>query len=142
MEASFKSRAFPFIFWIMIIVLLVDTYDTFSREVIGYFKGSIPLTGDINIEPDTFGLFVSVIQIILVLYGIYLLFKKKKVGGYWVVGVNFVAVCVTFVAFFLGFTAGPPSEYLSQLFLFISIWFIVLCLVAIGIPRLYSEKFD
>ena len=141
METSFKSRAFPFVFWIMIIVLLLDTYDTFSREVIGYFKGSIPL-GDINIEPSTLGLFVSVIQIILVLYGIYLLFKKKKVGGYWVVGVNFVAVCVTFVAFFLGFTAGPPSEYLSQLFLFISIWFIVLCLVAIGIPKLYSEKFD
>ncbi len=141
METSFKSRAFPFIFWIMIIVLLVDTYDTFSREVIGYFKGSIPL-GDINIEPSTLGLFVSVIQIILVLYGIYLLFKKKKVGGYWVVGVNFVAVCVTFVVFFLGFTAGPPLEYLSQLFLFISIWFIVLCLIAIGIPRLYSEKFD
>ena len=141
METSFKSRAFPFVFWIMIIVLLLDTYDTFSREVIGYFKGSVPL-GDTNIEPSTLGLFVSVIQIILVLYGIYLLFKKKKVGGYWVVGVNFVAVVVTFVLFFLGFTAGPPSEYLSQLFLFISIWFIVLCLVAIGIPRFYSEKFD
>ena len=142
METSFKSRAFPFVFWIMIIVLLLDTYDTFSREIIGYFKGSIPLTGDINIEPDTFGLLVSVIQIILVLYGIYLLYKKRKVGGYWVVGVNFVAVCVTFIAFFLGFTAGPPSGYVSQLFLLISIWFIVLCLVAIGIPRLYSEKFD
>ena len=141
METSFKSRAFPFVFWIMIIVLLLDTYDTFSREVIGYFKGSIPL-GDTNIEPSTLGLFVSVIQIILVLYGIYLLFKKKKVGGYWVVGVNFVAVVVTFVLFLLGLTAGPPSEYLSQLFLFISIWFIVLCFVAIGIPRLYSEKFD
>ena len=142
METSFKARAFPFVFWIMIIVLLLDTYDTFSREIIGYFKGSIPLTGDINIEPDTFGLFVSVIQIILVLYGIYLLFKKKKVGGYWVVGANFVAVVVTFVLFFLGLTAGPPSEYLSQLFLFISIWFIVLCFVAIGIPRLYSDKFE
>ena len=141
MDKSFKARAFPFVFWIMVIVLLLDTYATISREVIGYFKGSIPL-GDINLEPSTLGLFVSVIQIILVLYGIYLLFKKKKVGGYWVVGVNFVAVCVTFVAFFLGFTAGPPSEYLSQLFLFISIWFIVLCLVAIGIPILYSEKFD
>ena len=141
METSFKSRAFPFVFWIMIIVLLLDTYDTFSREVIGYFKGSIPL-GDTNIEPSTLGLFVSVIQIILVLYGIYLLFKKKKVGGYWVVGVSFVAVGVNFVLFFLGFTAGPPSEYLSQLFLFISIWVIVLSLVAIGIPRLYSEKFD
>ena len=141
MDTSFKSRAFPFVFWIMIIALLWDTYDTFSREVIGYFKGSIPL-GDTNIEPSTLGLFVSVIQIILVLYGIYLLFKKKKVGGYWVVGVNFVAVVVTFALFFLGLTAGPPSEYLSQLFLFISIWFIVLCFVAIGIPRLYSEKFD
>ena len=105
------------------------------------FKGSIPL-GDINIEPSTLGLFVSVIQIILVLYGIYLLFKKKKVGGYWVVGVSFVAVGVNFVLFFLGFKAGPPSEYLSQLLLFFSIWFIVLCLVAIGIPRLYSEKFN
>ena len=141
METSFKSRAFPFVFWIMIIVLLLDTYDTFSREVIGYFKGSIPL-GDTNIEPSTLGLFVSVIQIILVLYGIYLLFKKKKVGGYWIVGGSFVAVGVNFVLFFLGFTAGPPSGYVSQLFLFISIWFIVLCLVAIGIPRFYSEKFD
>ena len=141
MDTGFKARAFPFVFWIMIIALLWDTYDTFSREVIGYFKGSIPL-GDTNIEPSTLGLFVSVIQIILVLYGIYLLFKKKKVGGYWVVGVNFVAVVVTFVAFFLGFTAGPPPEYVSQLLLLTSIWFIVLCLVAIGIPRLYSEKFD
>ena len=141
METSFKSRAFPFVFWIMIIVLLLDTYDTFSREVIGYFKGSIPL-GDTNIEPSTLGLFVSVIQIILVLYGIYLLFKKKKVGGYWVVGVSFVAVGVNFVLFFLGFTAGPSSESLSQLFLLISIWFIVLCLVALGIPRLYSDKFE
>ena len=142
METSFKSRSFPFLFWIMIIVLLLDIYDTFSREVIGYFKGSIPLTGDINIEPDTFGLLVSVIQIILVLYGIYLLYKKKKIGGYWVVGVSFVAVSVNFVLFFLGFTAGPSLENLSQLFLFISIWFIVLCLVAIGIPRFYSENFD
>ena len=141
METSFKSRAFPFVFWIMIIALLLDIYDTFSREVIGYFKGSIPL-GDINIEPSTLGLFVSVIQIILVLYGIYLLFKKKKVGGYWVVGVNFVAVVVNFVLFFLGLTAGPSPEYFSQLFLFISIWFIVLCLVAIGIPRFYSNKFE
>ena len=141
METSFKSRAFPFVFWIMIIALLWDTYDTFSREVIGYFKGSIPL-GDINIEPDTFGLLVSVIQIILVLYGIYLLFKKKKVGGYWIVGASFVAVVFTFVLVFLGLIPGPPSGYFSQLFLFISIWFIVLCLVAIGIPRLYSEKFD
>jgi len=63
-------------------------------------------------------------------------------GGYWVVGVSFVAVCVNFVLFFLGFTEGPSLEYLSQLFLFILIWFIVLCLVAIGIPRFYSEKFD
>ena len=134
METSFKSRAFPFVFWIMIIVLLFDTYDTFSREVIGYFKGSIPL-GDTNIEPSTLGLFVSVIQIILVLYGIYLLFKKKKVGGYWVAGANFVG-------FFLAFTIGPLSGYFSQIYLFISIWFIVLCLVAIGIPKFYSEKFD
>jgi len=141
MDTSFKARAFPFVFWIMIIILLFDTYDTFSREVIGYFKGSIPL-GDTNIEPSTLGLFVSIIQIILVLYGIYLLFKKKKVGGYWVVGVSFVAVSVNFILSFLGFTAGPPSESFSQLFLLISIWFIVLCLVAIGIPRLYSERFD
>ena len=142
METSFKSRAFPFVFWIMIIVLLIDTFDTFNRVIVGYFKGSMPLTGGISIEPSTFGLILGVVQIILVLYGIYLLFKKKKVGGYWVVGVSFVAVGVNFVLFFLGFTAGPSSEYLSQLFLFISIWFIVLCLVAIGIPRFYSEKFD
>ena len=43
---------------------------------------------------------------------------------------------ITFVAFFLGFTAGHPSGDISQLFLLISIWFIVLCLVAIGIPTI------
>ena len=135
MDTSFKSRAFPFVFWIMIIALLADTFDTFNRVIVGYFKGSMPLTGGISIDPSTFGLILGVVQIILVLYGIYLLFKKKKVGGYWVAGVNFVA-------FFIGFTVGPLSGYFSQIYLFISIWFIVLCLVAIGIPRLYSEKFD
>ena len=135
METSFKSRAFPFVFWIMIIALLIDTFDTFNRTIIGYFKGSIPLSGSISVEPSTFGLILSIIQIIVVLYGIYLLFKKKKVGGYWVVGVNFVA-------FFIGFTVGPLSGYFSQVYLFIFIWYAILCLVAIGIPGLYSEKFD
>ncbi len=135
METSFKSRAFPFVFWIMIIALLADTYDTFNRTILGYFKGSIPLTGSISIEPSTFGLIFSVIQIIVVLYGIYLLFKKKKVGGYWIVGANFLA-------FFLAFTIGPLSGYFSQVYLFIFIWFAILCLVALGIPRFYSEKFD
>ena len=135
METSFKSRAFPFVFWIMIIALLADTFDTFNRTIIGYFKGSIPLTGSISIEPSSFVLIVGVIQIIVILYGIYLLFKKKKVGGYWVAGANFVG-------FFLGFTIGPLSGYFSQIYLFIFIYFIVLCLVAIGIPRFYSEKFD
>ena len=135
METSFKSRAFPFVFWIMIIALLIDTYDTFNRTIIGYFKGSIPLTGSISIEPSSFVLIVGVIQIVLVLYGIYLLSKKKKVGGYWVVGANFVG-------FFLGFTIGPLSGYFSQIYLFIFIWFAILCLVAIGIPRFYSDKFE
>ena len=134
MEASFKSRAFPFIFWIMIIVLLIDTSDTFNRIILGYFKGSIPLTGNISIEPSTFGLILGAIQIIVVLYGIYLLFKKKKIGGYWVVGANVVA-------FFIGFTIGPLSGLFSQVFLFILIWFVILCLVSIGIPRFYSDKF-
>tara|TARA_B100001013_G_scaffold318180_1_gene226394 strand:- start:90 stop:449 length:360 start_codon:yes stop_codon:yes gene_type:complete len=119
----------------MIIALLADTYDTFNRTILGYFKGSIPLTGSISIEPSTFGLIFSVIQIIVVLYGIYLLFKKKKVGGYWIVGANFLA-------FFLAFTIGPLSGYFSQVYLFIFIWFAILCLVALGIPRFYSEKFD
>ena len=135
METSFKSRAFPFVFWIMIIALLADTFDTFNRVIIGYFKGSISLTGSISIEPSTLGFFLGVIQIILVLYGIYLLFKKKKVGGYWVAGVNFVA-------FFIAFTVGPLSGYFSQMYLLIIIWYVILCLVAIGIPRFYSEKFD
>ena len=135
METSFKSRAFPFVFWIMIIALLIDTFDTFNRTIIGYFKGSMPLTGSISIEPSSFVLIVGVIQIIVILYGIYLLYKKKKVGGYWVAGANFVG-------FFLGFTIGPLSGYFSQIYLFIFIWFAILCLVAIGIPRFYSEKFD
>ena len=135
METSFKSRAFPFVFWIMIIALLADTYDTFNRTILGYFKGSMPLTGSISIEPSSFVLIIGVIQVIAILYGIYLLFKKKKVGGYWVAGANFVG-------FFLAFTIGPLSGYFSQIYLFISIWFIVLCLVAIGIPKFYSEKFD
>ena len=119
----------------MIIVLLVDTFDTFKRTIIGYFKRSIPLTGSISIESSTFCLILSVIQIIVILYGIYLLFKKKKVGGYWVAGANFVG-------FFLAFTIGPLSGYFSQIYLFIFIWYAILCFVAIGIPRFYSENFD
>ena len=135
MDTSFKSRAFPFVFWIMIIALLMDTFDTFNRTILGYFKGSIPVTGSISIEPSTLGLILSVIQIIVILYGIYLLFKKKKVGGYWVAGANFVG-------FFLAFTIGPLSGYFSQIYLFIFIWYAILCFVAIGIPRFYSENFD
>ena len=83
MESNFKSKSFPFVFWIMIIALLWDTFDTFNRTILGYFKGSIPVTGSISIEPSTLGLILSVIQIIVILYGIYLLFKKKKVGGFF-----------------------------------------------------------
>ena len=135
MESNFKSKSFPFVFWIMIIALLWDTFDTFNRTILGYFKGSIPVTGSISIEPSTLGLILSVIQIIVILYGIYLLFKKKKVGGYWVAGANFVG-------FFLAFTIGPLSGYFSQIYLFIFIWYAILCLVVIGIQRFYSEKFD
>ena len=74
-------------------------------------------------------------MIVVVLYGIYLLYKRKKVGGYWVLGANLLGQI-------FGFTVGPLSGHLSEVLPFFVIYFIIMIIVVIGIPRFYSEKFD
>ena len=74
-------------------------------------------------------------MIVVVLYGIYLLYKRKKVGGYWVLGSNLLGQI-------FGFTVGPLSGHLSEVLPFFVIYFIIMIIVVIGIPRFYSEKFD
>ena len=136
METNFKSRSFTIVFWIMLIVLVGDTLDTFNRLVIGYFTtGVVSIPGGPVVELTTISLVISIPTIVAVLYGIYLLYKRKKVGGYWVLGANLLGNIV-------GFTVGPLSGHLSEGLPFFIIYFVIMIIVVIGIPRLYSEKFD
>ena len=136
METNFKSRSFTIVFWIMLIVLVGDTLDTFNRLVIGYFTtGVVSIPGGPVVELTTISLVISIPTIVAVLYGIYLLYKRKKVGGYWVLGANLLGNIV-------GFTVGPLSGHLSEGLPFFVIYFVIMIIVVIGIPRFYSEKFE
>ena len=136
MEINFKSRSFTIVFWLMLIVLVVDTLDTFNRLVVGYFTtGAVSTPGGPVVELTAITLVASILMIVAVLYGIYLLYKRKKVGGYWVLGSNLLGQI-------FGFTVGPLSGHLSEVLPLFVIYFIIMIIVVIGIPRFYSEKFD
>ena len=136
METSFKSRSFLFVFWIIIILILVDLFDTFNRVVVSYFTtGAVSLPGGSVVEISGIILVLVVPLIIAVLYGTYLLYKRKKVGGYWVLGANFLF-------FISGFIVGPFAEHASEVLLFSIIYFIIMIVVVIGVPRFYSDKFE
>ena len=138
MDTSFKSRSFKFIFWIMIILLGGDTIDTIYRFIfIGYFGEGTSFPGvDEIIRPNTIDLILFIIAQIGIIYGLYLLYNLKKIGGYWFLGSNI---------FYLVYASifGPIADIgvlniLTPIILFFILYFIL----AIFIPFLYSEKFE
>ena len=69
----------------MIIILVGDTIDTIYRFIlIGYLGDGTTFPG-VNsvIKPSTTDLIVFLIIQIGIIYGIYLLYNLKRVGGYW-----------------------------------------------------------
>ena len=136
MDKSFKETSFKFVFWIMLIFLVGDTIDTIYRTVSGYLGDGSSIPGvDFIFKPTTMDMIVFIILEVGVIYGIYLLYMLKKVGGYWFLGSNI---------FFLIYASlfGPISEigFFTILPMFI-FYFGIYIILVIGIPSFYSNKF-
>ncbi len=135
MDVSFKFRSFSFVYWVMLLFLVGDMLDTLYRFVAGYLGGSSFPGVSAVIQPTSIDLFFFIITQIGVIYGIYLLYKLKKVGGYWFLGSQIVYLIYT--SFF-----GPISKIgfytiLLPLLFFMFVYFVLVILV----PWFYSEKF-
>ena len=138
MKTGFKERSFKFVYWIMIILLVGDTLDTIHSTVVeGYLgEGSAFPGSDVLFKATTTDMVVFLIILIGVIYGIYLLYNLKKVGGYWVVGSNILFVIYASIF-------GPIAEVgISSVLPIIVIYFTIYVVLTIGIPWYYSEKFE
>ena len=138
METSFKARSFKFVYWIMLILLVGDTLDTiYSTVVEGYLgEGSAFPGSDVLFQTTTTDMIVFLVILIGLIYGIYLLYNLKKVGGYWVVGSNILFVIYASIF-------GPIAEVgFSSVLPIIAIYFTIYIILTIGVPWYYSEKFE
>ena len=138
METGFKARSFKFVYWIMLIFLVWDTLDTiYSSVVEGYLgEGSAFPGSDVLFQTTTTDMIVFLVILIGLIYGIYLLYNLKKVGGYWVVGSNILFVIYASIF-------GPIAEVgFSSVLPIIAIYFTIYIILTIGVPWYYSEKFE
>ena len=138
MDTSFKTRSFKFVYWIMLIFLVGDTLDTIYRSVVkGYLGEGTTFPGsDVLIKPTTTDMLVFLIIMIGVIYGIFLLYNLKKIGGYWVVGSNILFIIYASIF-------GPIAEVgFSSVFPIIALYFTIYIVLTICIPWYYSEKFN
>ena len=138
MENGFKARSFKFVYWIMLILLVGDTLDTiYSTIVEGYFgEGSAFPGSNVLFQTTTTDMIVFLVILIGLIYGIYLLYNLKKVGGYWVVGSNILFVIYASIF-------GPIAEVgFSSVLPIIAIYFTIYIILTIGVPWYYSEKFE
>ena len=135
---SLKLRLFKFIYWIMLILLSGDSIDTIYRFIfIGYLGEGTSFPGfDEVIKPNTIDLIIFLIVQIGIIYGIYLLYKLKKIGGYWFLGSNILFLLYASIF-------GPISVIgINNILLPIILYFCLYVVLAILIPWFYSEKFE
>ncbi len=138
MNTKFKIRSFKFVYWVMIIFLLYDTVDTIYRFIfIGYLGEGATFPGVKSAtKPDTIDLIIFIIVQVGVIYGIYLLYKLKKIGGYWFLGSNFIFLIYASVF-------GPIAEIgLFNILTTIILYFCLYIILSIFVPWLYSEQFN
>ena len=138
MSVSFKENIFKLVYWVMIILLAGDTIDTIYRFVIiGYFGEGASFPGvDSFIKPTTIDLIVFIIFEIGIIYGIFLLYKLKKSGGYWFLSSN-----VLFTIYASIF--GPIAKIgIYNILLPIVLFFCLYIFLTILIPWFYSDKFE
>ena len=137
MDKSFKERSFKFSYWIMLIFLLADTIDTIYRTISGYLGEGSTIPGvDVLFKPTTTDMIVFVFFQIGVIYGIYLLYKLKKVGAYWFLGSN---VLFLIYASLLGPIAQIGFTTILPMFIF---YFGIYIILVLGVPNYYSNKFE
>ena len=137
MEAGFKARSFKFVYWIMLIFLAGDTIDTIYRTVTGFFGDGTTFPGsDIVVNHTSSDMVVFLIIMIGVIYGIYLLYNLKKIGGYWVVGSNIVFIIYASIF-------GPIAEVgFSTVLPIMALYFSIYVVLVIVVPWYYSDKFE
>jgi len=137
METGFKARSFKFVYWIMLIFLAGDTIDTVYRTVTGFLGEGTTFPGsDIVVNPTGSDMVVFLIIMIGVIYGIYLLYNLKKIGGYWVVGSNIVFIIYASIF-------GPIAEVgFSTVLPIMALYFSIYVVLVIGVPWYYSDKFE
>ena len=137
METGFKARSFKFVYWIMLIFLVGDTIDSIYRTVTGFLGEGTTFPGsDIVVNPTGSDMVVFLIIMIGVIYGIYLLYNLKKIGGYWVVGSNIVFIIYASIF-------GPIAEVgFSTVLPIMALYFSIYVVLVIGVPWYYSDKFE
>ena len=138
MSEGLKENSFKLVYWVMIILLAGDTIDTIYRFVIiGYFGEGASFPGvDSFIKPTTIDLIIFIIFEIGIIYGIFLLYKLKKSGGYWFLSSN-----VLFTIYASIF--GPIAVIgIYNILLPIVLFFCLYILLTILIPWFYSDKFE
>ena len=137
MDTGFKERTFKFAYWIMLIFLVGDTIDTIYRTVSGYLGEGSSIPGvDLLFKPTTTDMIIFVIVQIGVIYGIYLLYKLQKVGGYWFLGSNILFLIYASIF-------GPIAEIgFSKIFPMFILYFGIYIILVLVIPNFYSKKFE
>ena len=138
MEKTIKERMFRYVYWVVLLLLVGDTLDTFYRFVfIGYLGEGSTFPGvDSVIKPTSLDLVVFLLSQFFIIYGIYLLYFLKKIGGYWFLGSQL---------FFLIYASlfGPIAEIgLSNILLPVVLFFCLYVVLVIIVPWIYSEKFN
>ena len=122
----------------MLILLVVDSLDTIYRFVVtGYLGDGTSFPGmDSVIKPDTIDLVIFAFIQIGIVYGIFLLYRLKKVGGYWFLGSNIIFLIYASIF-------GPISEIgILNIITPIFLYFCLYIFLAIIIPWFYSNKFE
>ena len=137
MNTGFKSRSFKFAYWIMLIFIVGDTIDTFYRTVSGYFGDGTSFPGvDLVIQFTTQDIIVFLILQCGAIYGIYLLYNLKKIGGYWFLASNLIFLIYAKII-------GPIIDVSISIILpMLVLYFGIYIILVIGIPRFYSDKFE
>jgi len=137
MLTIFKEKSFKFSYFIMLILLIVDTIETIYRTLSGYLgKGPFMPGIDTFFQPNSTDMIFFVIAQIGVIYGIFLLYNLKKIGAYWFLGSNI---------FFLIYASlfGPIAEIgFSTIFPMFLLYFGIYVILVIFIPNFYSNKFN
>ena len=137
METSLKDRSFKIVYWIMLLFLVGDTIDTIYRSVDGYLSEGSSFPGvDFVFSPSTTDMIFFFISQLGVIYGIYLLYKLKKAGGYWFLISNILFLIYASVI-------GPISEVgIIAILPMIALYFGIYIVLVICVPLYYSDKFE